>query len=97
MLAGSWLTWVFQWPLSFIVSNAYRPLDYVKKLPAIPTLYLYSNEDRVIPSDQVKILYENDHEPKFIEQAQGRHNGIFSIESNRVIILRYLNEWLERD
>jgi len=97
MLAGSWLTWAIQWPLSFSVSNDYRPLDHVKKLPDIPKLYLYSDEDRVIPSEQVKTLFENSHEPKFINKVQGSHNGIFGNESNREILLKYLDEWLERD
>ena len=97
MLAGSWLTWAFQWPLSLTISNDYRPLDYVRRLPEIPVLYLYSNEDRVIPSQQVKALYEHSNEPKEIEQIIGTHNSIFSIESNREILLKYLNAWIKDD
>lgn len=94
MLAGSWLTWAFQWPLSYTVSNKYRPLDYVQRLPKIPILFLYSNKDRVIPPQQVKDLYEMSNEPRYIEQVQGSHNSIFGIESNREVVLRYLNKWL---
>lgn len=96
MLSKSWLTWAFQWPLSLTISNDYRPLDYVKKLPAVPTLYLYSEEDRVIPPEQVKTLFESANEPKYIERLQGPHSGIFSIKSNRNIVLKYLNEWAEQ-
>jgi len=97
MLASSWLTWAFQWPLSFTISNDYRPLDYVKELPEIPVLYLYSNEDRMIPPQQVKTLYEHSNEPRDIEIVHGVHNSIFSIESNREIVLKHLNSWLEHD
>jgi uncharacterized protein len=96
VLAGSWLTWAFQWPISFTISNEYRPLDYVKKLPGIPILYLYSDDDRVIPSEQVKDLFEKSNRPKYIDRVQGPHSGIFSIDSNREIVLKYLNEWLVR-
>lgn len=94
-LASSWLTWAFQWPLSLTVSNEYRPLDYVNQLPEIPVLYLYSQEDQVIPEEQVKELFEESNKPKFIDKVEGTHSRIFGIESNRNIILNYLNEWLE--
>jgi len=95
-LAGSWLTWPFQWPLSFTINNDYRPLDYVQKLPQIPLLYLYSKGDYVIPADHVKELFKNSNEPKFIEEIQGAHSGLFDIQGNRDIILKYLNGWLDQ-
>lgn len=94
-LAGSWLTWALQWPLSLTISNEYRPMDYVNKLPQIPVLYLYSNEDRVIPVRHIKQLYENSNQPKFIEEVVGSHSSILNIETNREVILKYLNKWLE--
>jgi len=93
MLSNSWLTWAFQWPLSFTINNDYRPLDYVQKLPRVPVLYMYSNNDRVIPPEQVKTLFKNTIEPKFIEQLKGPHSSIFAIESNRKILLKYLDDW----
>lgn len=94
-LAGSWLTWAFQWPLSFTINNQYRPLDYVKKLPPIPLLYLYSKSDEVIPPQQVIELYKNSNEPTFLKNLEGNHSELFSLQSNRQIMLKYLNDWLE--
>jgi len=95
-LAGSWLTWAFQWPFSLTINNDYRPLDYVQKLPRLPLLYLYSEADEVIPPAQVKALFEKTNQPKFIQQTQGTHSSLFDIQGNRDIILKYLNNWLDQ-
>lgn len=95
MLATSWLTWAFQWPLSLTISNRYRPLDAVGQLPQIPLLYLYSEQDEVIHPRHVRALYQQSNEPKFISRLTGRHSNLFSYEANRQQLLQYLNSWLE--
>ena len=96
MLSGSWLTWILQWPLSFTINNDYRPLDYVEKLPDIPKLYLYSDEDKVVPSSHIKEIFEHSNGDKHLERLAGGHSSLFGVESNRGIILKYLNRWLEQ-
>ncbi len=96
VLSRSWLTWLLQWPLSYTVSNRYRPLDYVSQLPPVPILYLYSKEDRVIPAEQVLSLYRNTSPPKYIEQVKGGHSDIMGLDYNRKIVLRYLQQWLKK-
>jgi len=93
-LAGNKLTWAFQWPLSFTINNDYRPLSYIQQLPKIPLLYLYSEDDQVIPPEQVKALFNNSKPPKYIESLQGGHNTLFEIDANKEIIRKYLNSWL---
>lgn len=95
MLATSWISWAFQWPLSFMVSNDYRPLDYASALPDIPILYLYSHQDEVIKPEHVQTLYQHTHQPKFIEQLDDSHSRILSNENNRNVLLKYLNTWLD--
>ena len=36
MLATSWLTWLFQWPLSLTIDNTYSPVEVIEKLPPLP-------------------------------------------------------------
>jgi len=93
-LSGNKLTWVFQWPLSLMINNDYRPLTYVQQLPNIPLLYLYSNDDHVIPPKQVKALFHKSNYPKYIESLEGGHNTLFEFEANKEIILKHLNNWL---
>lgn len=95
-LAGSWLTWALQWPLSYTINNDYSPLNYVQKLPPIPLLYLYSEADEVIPPAQVKALFKNSKQPKSLAIIQGTHNRLFDIQGNRDIILKHLNQWLDQ-
>ena len=94
-LSKSWVTWLFQWPLSFTINNDYRPLDYVSKVAPAPTLFLYSDHDEVVNSSQTKALYEKANQPKAIEKLIGKHNTIMGIQANRDIILRYLDAWAE--
>ncbi len=93
MLASSWLTWAFQWPLSLTISNRYRPLDAVDQLPKIPLLYLYSEQDEVIHPRHVLALYQQSKAPKFINQVKGNHSNIFSYATNQQLLLQYLNSW----
>jgi len=93
MMSKSWLTWAFQWPFSLTVSNEYSPIDYVDKLPAIPALFVYSEEDKVISADHVKRLFDKADEPKYIEQIRGPHSGLFGEQQNRVVILKYIDQW----
>ena len=95
-LSGNKLTWAFQWPLSLLINNDYRPLNYVQQLPSIPLLYLYSNNDHVIPPEQVKALFHKSSHPKYIEPLEGNHNTLFEFDANKEIILKYLKKWLHQ-
>jgi len=94
-LSRSWLTWLFQWPLSFTINNDYRPLDFVEEISPVPVLFLYSDADEIIPSAQIRALYEKASRPKDIEVVVGSHNAIMGIQQNRDIIIRYLDAWVE--
>ena len=93
VLSRSWITWAFQWPLSFTINNDYRPLDYVGQISPAPTLFAYSNKDEVMPSYHIKNLYEKAIPPKYIEEFTGSHSSILGVQKNRDIIVRYLDEW----
>ena len=94
-LSKSWLTWLFQWPLSLTINNDYRPLDFVGEISPVPVLFLYSDGDEVIPSAQIKALYEVAVHPKNIEEVVGSHNSIMGIQLNRDIIIRHLDTWVD--
>jgi len=48
-LAGSWLTWPLQVPLSWLITADYSALDAAGELPAIPKLFIGNERDRTIP------------------------------------------------
>ena len=95
VLSKYWLTWALQWPLSFTIDNDYRPLDYVSVISPVPTLFLYSDADEVIPSSQTRALFEATEQPKAIEELVGLHNTILDIQLNRDVIVKYLDRWIK--
>ena len=92
-LSGSWLTWAFQWPLSFTVNNDYAPADYVKDVSPVPLLIMHSAEDEIVPYYHSELLYKSARQPKFFEKLQGDHNHTFQYENNRLILLEYLSRF----
>lgn len=90
-LGRSWITWLFKWPLSLTIDNDYSPLKYINKLDTMPVYILHSPQDEVIPIQNGIALFEkSSHHAKFVE-IRGKHNDVFSIESNRRKLLEVLN------
>ena len=56
-LASLWLTWPFQVPLSWTISDSPRPVDDIASLAPLPVLIIEDGADPVIPPDQASALY----------------------------------------
>ena len=56
-LGGFFLTWPFQYPLSFLVSDEYSPQDFISNI-STPTLFIHSKNDPVIPYARGLSLFE---------------------------------------
>ncbi|MBK9131571.1 MAG: alpha/beta hydrolase [Gammaproteobacteria bacterium] len=90
-LASFWLTWLFQYPLSWTVTDHYAPIDAVAKVAPIPLLLVYSEEDTVVSIRNGDQLYSAAREPKqFWRMPQGSHIGIFTQPDNAQRLLEYL-------
>lgn len=48
VLSRFFLTWPFQWPLSYLVSDEYAPRDFYKDLD-MPVLVIHGDQDNVVP------------------------------------------------
>jgi len=94
-LSKSWLTWAFQWPLSFTVNNDYAPVGYVKSVSPVPLLIMHSEEDEIVSYYHSGLLYETAEQPKYFEKLEGDHNHTFQYENNRLILLEYLTKFLQ--
>jgi fermentation-respiration switch protein FrsA (DUF1100 family) len=70
---------LLRWPLShLVVGNAHSPSRSVKKLPAVPVLFIHGTGDAVVPYHHSVELYEKAHEPKaFWTVEGGRHADAF--------------------
>ena len=77
-LAASFLTWPFQWPLSFLVSDRYRPRDDIAKIAPVPVLIIHGTTDPVVPYHHAQALYAAAREPKTLWTIpDGGHTASF--------------------
>lgn len=81
-LSDFWLTWPFQVPLSFLISDEGSPLQAIN---AVKTrwLFIHAKDDPVVPIASVEGLYTRASEPKeFWRLDQGGHTGAWGGEPN---------------
>ena len=92
-LAEGWLTWPLQVPLSWTVSDAYRPLDAISGVAPRPVLILHARDDPVVPASHGERLYRAARNPKELWWVSGAaHGGAMAQPQLRERLL----DWLER-
>jgi fermentation-respiration switch protein FrsA (DUF1100 family) len=62
-LGSFWLTWAFQYPLSFLITDDLSPLPYLKTI-ILPTLVIHGVEDPVVPPIFGQEIYDRLGSPK---------------------------------
>ncbi len=92
ILSRSWLLWLFQWPLSFTVSNAYSPLDSIALVSPIPVCVIHSENDEMIEMYHADRLYEAAKEPKSFKLIDSGHSNVLVTKKNRQVLFDYLSE-----
>ena len=91
------LTWPFQYPLSFLFTDAYSPIRWIKQVSPIPVLILHGEDDPVVPLSHGQLLYDAASQPKdFWRTAAPGHLYSFSDERVRERLVRYLTANLEK-
>lgn len=58
-VAGIWLLWPFQFPLSYLVTDEGAPGNSMQHLGSVPTLHLHGDADPVVPLSEGKALFED--------------------------------------
>jgi len=93
LLAKSWLTWLFQWPLALTIDDRYRPIDSIRQLGDVPLLIIHSHSDEVIPFHHGEELYRAASGRKqFWALDNVRHIAAFTNELYRQQLLVYLED-----
>ncbi|MFW2374585.1 MAG: alpha/beta hydrolase [Gammaproteobacteria bacterium] len=90
VLSRHWLTWALQWPLSYTVTDKYRPLDHIQNLSPLPVIIMHSPDDQSIPYYNAEQLFQKAREPKQLVDIKGGHNHIFDISWNKQALLDLL-------
>ncbi|MGE0080967.1 MAG: alpha/beta hydrolase [Thiohalomonadaceae bacterium] len=98
LLSNSWLTWLFQWPLSLTISDDYRPIDAVDGISPVPLLVVHSRDDEVIPSHHGVALHAAAREPRELWLVDGaRHIAAFTTRERRERLVAWLDARLSAD
>jgi uncharacterized protein len=63
-LDSFWLTWPFQYPLSWTVSDSYSAEKWIGQVSPVPVLILHGMDDPVVPTHHGRMLFEAAREPK---------------------------------
>jgi fermentation-respiration switch protein FrsA (DUF1100 family) len=63
-LDSFWLTWPFQYPLSWTVSDAYSAEKWIGQVSPVPVLILHGLDDPVVPTQHGRRLFEAARDPK---------------------------------
>jgi len=91
-LSQFWLTWLLQYPLSWTISDQYKPIDAMPQIAPISSLLIYSDEDIIIPPHHGQHLYDAAKQPKQLWQIEnGRHISIFARPEQQQRLLDYIN------
>ena len=56
-LAGFWLTWPLQAPLSLTMNDDYKPLEAIATISPVPVLTIHGTADLVVPPHHGEALY----------------------------------------
>lgn len=96
-LSQFYITWPFQYPLSFLVSDSYSPIRWIKKVSPVPLLIIHGERDPVVPVHHGQMLYDEALQPKkFWMSSTPGHVTSFADERVREELVRYLTVELEK-
>jgi hypothetical protein len=94
-LGDFWLTWPFQYPLSWTVSDKYSPSEAVAGISPIPLLIIHGDRDPIVPAHHGQRLFELAREPKQLWIVPGGgHIQAFQRQSYRDRFVAWLTEVL---
>lgn len=94
-LGHLWLTWLFQYPLSWTIRDDYRPIDAIPRISPIPLLIAHGERDRIIGIHHGKQLFAAAREPKtFWRMSDGAHT-VFNTAKQRDRLLAWLDKVLK--
>ena len=90
-LGSFWLTWPFQYPLSWTINDGYSAVRWIAKVSPMPVLILHGLDDTVVPTHHGRLLNDAAREPKGLWlTARPGHVQSFGDEAVRSQLVRYL-------
>jgi fermentation-respiration switch protein FrsA (DUF1100 family) len=94
-LDSFWLTWPFQYPLSWTINDSYSAEKWIGQASPVPVLILHGLDDPVVPVNHGRLLSEAARQPKeFWLTARPGHVQSFGEEAVRKNLVDYLSNVL---
>jgi len=94
-LDSFWLTWPFQYPLSWTINDDYSAVRWIAKVSPMPILILHGLDDKVVPVHHGRMLSEAALPPKELWlTARPGHVQSFGDEAVRKNFVDYLSNVL---
>jgi len=87
-----WLTWPFQYPLSWTIPDDYEGTDRIADLSPVPVMVIHSVRDGIIPFEHGVRLYEAAEQPKEFLQTDTPHAATFVIPAYREAVLEFMEK-----
>ena len=96
-LGSFWVTWPFQYPISWTVDDDYSPIDFVAQVSPIPLLIIQGEEDGIVPVHHAQVLFAAARQPKtlWIEKGVG-HIRALDKPAVRNALVEFLSGELSR-
>lgn len=91
VVSRHWLTWAFQYPVSWSMPDDYDLVDHVGNISPTPLLIIHGTEDQVVPFSQSEQLYQAAQKPKSFLRYDGPHISTFRDLENRELLIGFLN------
>ncbi|MBJ6136867.1 alpha/beta hydrolase [Marinobacter litoralis] len=91
-LNNFWLTWPFQYPLSWTIPDDYEGTDRIAGIAPVPVMIIHSIRDGIIPFHHGTRLYDAAEQPKEFLQTDTPHAATFVIPAYREAILEFMEK-----
>ncbi|WP_417530185.1 alpha/beta hydrolase [Marinobacter lipolyticus] len=90
-LGSFWLTWPFQIPLSWTITDEYEGVDHIGRISPVPVMVIHSQRDGIIPFHHGEALYEAANEPKQFLPTDTPHAATFVIPAYKESVLGFMS------
>lgn len=89
-LGEFWLTWPFQIPLSWSITDDYEGVDRIANIAPVPVKIIHSARDGIIPFHHGMRLYEAAEQPKDFLRTDTPHGATFILPAYREAVLEFM-------
>ncbi|WP_269619905.1 alpha/beta hydrolase [Zhongshania sp. BJYM1] len=90
--AGSWLTWLFQYPANWAMPQGDDLVDEIANISPLPLMLIHGRQDLVVPYSHSETLFAAAKQAKQRLSYQGGHIETFSILKNRDAVDAFIRD-----